>query len=116
MPSNWYPGLNAQGYKVVPEPSLFAQTPALQKGKATSTFTITQPGTAGPGTAVLNNTGVDCLVIMSASGGIGGVSTSAGTATTGTVVANGQVSVPVLAGASVTVNYTTALTWHWLPI
>lgn len=116
----WYPGLNAQGYKPFPEPALFQQTPSFQKGISTATPpTITQPGTAGPGTAVTNTTGYDCMVYMSATVGFGGVSLNpGGTVTAGTVPLLTTIGVYVPNGSAITVNYvnTGALTWHWLAV
>jgi hypothetical protein len=110
---NWYPGQNAQGYKTEPQPVLFAATPQFQKGQVS-----TPPGTAGPGTAVVNNTGYDCLVYVSSTQGLSGISTTQGTVSAGTVPAFATTTVFVPAGYSITLTSanTSAVTWHWLAL
>jgi len=118
--SAWFPGNAAVGRKVIPEPAQFTQPVVMQGGVATgvngiSPPVVTTPGTAGPGTAVTNTTGFDCMVYASATTGISKVVANGGTAV-GTVYAGATGSYYVINNQSITVTYTGTLTWEWLAI
>lgn len=107
----WFPGYNAQGYKVVGDPIIMAQ------GFQTQPPIVTSPGTVASGGTVQNTTQRDCMVYMSATGGIAGVSMNPqGTVTAGTTLVSTLIPVYVAANQSVVVNYAGTLTWHWLAV
>jgi hypothetical protein len=111
---NWYPGQNAQGQKV--EASVFG----MARGFWSQPPTITTPGTpVASGSAVANSTGLDCMVYMSSTTGIGKILVGAGTISTGSTVSAsnamaGGIYVP--AGQTITVTYTGTFTWTWLAV
>ena len=113
--SGWFPGDNAEGFRVESGPVLNSQTLGLQKGQASLAYSVTGPGTVASAGTVSNNTGVDCMVYAYATGGnitavkIGGTAVG-GSASTGNVL-----TVMIPATSSITVSYTGTLTWTWLP-
>jgi hypothetical protein len=134
MPS-WYPGQVALGSKVFADPAIFAQAVTVQgtlttsgafvasstltasKGIATGPVpVVTSPGTNGPGTAVTNSTGYDCMVYASATTGISKAVISPGGTVAGTTPALNTVDYYVPSGASLNLTYTGTLTWLWLAI
>lgn len=104
---NWYPGQNKTGWHVVADPAVFAA------GFASQPPAVTAPGTAGPGTAVTNTTGFDCMVYLSAASAVGSVQINGvGVAgTTGGV--NTVTGFYVPANQTIAVTYNGALTWRW---
>lgn len=112
---NWYPGYNAQGYKVEPGPLL------VNGGLITQPKAVTSPGTVASATKVTNTTGFDCMVYMVATGvgaAIGTVLVGSGTVTTSGVVAGSAIplSVYVPSNSSITVSYLGTLAWNWLAV
>jgi hypothetical protein len=123
----WYPGVAAVGQHVNVAPTIFTQPVVMQGGMATqvsgaSLPVVTAPGTAGPGTAVTNNTGFDCMVYMSATTGISKVVFSGipagtiGVGAGGTESALGAFPVYWPNNQGVAVTYTGSLSWTWLAI
>jgi hypothetical protein len=104
---NWYPGQNKSGWKVESSPFLMAQ------GFASQPPAVTAPGTAGPGTAVTNNTGYDVMVYLSATQGMGSVAIN-GIGILGSAASTITPSMVYLpANQTITVTYSGALTWRW---
>jgi hypothetical protein len=125
--SAWSPGDAAVGAKVTSTPQIFSRPVIMQQGLATgingaSPPLVTAPGTAGPGTAVTNNTGYDCMVYMSATTGISKVVVSG--VPGGTIGAGAGGTAPALVtlpvywpnNTAMAVTYTGTLTWTWLAI
>ena len=118
--SAWSPGQVSAGNEVHPGPQIFYRPAVFQQGIATgvngvSPPSVTTPGTAGPGTAVTNSTGFDCMVYASAGAGISKVVVNGGTAA-GTIAPGGQGSYYVINNQSINVTYAGALTWEWMAV
>jgi len=117
MPGTWSPGDAAIGQRVIPETTVFGAVPTFQQGFATYPKTVTTPGTIASGGTVTNTTGVDVMVYMSATGGIGtGISVSGNQFTQGTFPANQLAAIYLPANGFMTFTYSTVLTWKWLAV
>ena len=109
----WYPGDNAPGVKVIASPTLFPQTPQLQKGQYTSAPTPATPGTVASGGTVSNTLGYDVIVYASATTGV--QSAKVGTVSIPGSANSGQsVDYVVPGGSTITLTYSGNLTWVWL--
>lgn len=118
----WVPGQVWNG-KVINENLAVNGVLQIQKGTYSFPVSITAPGTVASGGTVLNSTGVDNTVFLSATSGSitavkllsynGGVATSY--AISGTVASPAVISVPVAGPGAIAVTYNGALAWTWVP-
>lgn len=121
----WYPGQAAVGTHVLNQPVIVTGDFQKQDGQYSFPPTITAPGTVASAGTVMNDTGADCLVYLSASSGISAanvVTYNGSNATTWTMPGSSISAANVLAGpilvpgpGGIAVTYSGTLTWLWMP-
>ena len=114
-------GQNIQGYDIK-QNQVVVGSAQFQGGQYSFLPAITAPGTVASGGTVSNSTGMDCMVYLSATSGIGAVkllSYNGANATSysvgGTVTGAATLPVIVTGPGAIAVTYTGTLTWVWVP-
>ena len=118
----WVPGQNFAG-KVFNDNVVVNGVLQIQKGTYSFPVSVTAPGTVASGGTVLNSTGVDNTVFLSATSGSitavkllsynGAVTTSY--SISGTVASPSVISVPVAGPGAIAVTYNGSMAWTWVP-